>query len=412
MDNGLRKQGWSLKLLLIHQNFPGQFRALTPHLQARGHELVAIGSHQRPIPHACRMLRYDPPKPLDQPVLFGTTLWNEALQRATTVAQLCESLQAEGWNPDRILGHCGWGETLALHEVWPHVPQVLWPELWVQPEHGGYGVDPHKPPPALAHRLEQLGRNSITRCALAHARQWIVPTQHQAKSLPRRFRGPQLQVIHEGIDTSIACPNPDVAFEVRGIRIDRSVPTLTLVNRNLERMRGFDVFMRALPQLMQAHPQLRVLVVGGNELGYGGGDAQAEPLRQQMLQQLAGQLDLERLHFLGRVPYPQLLAILQASWVHVYLSYPFVLSWSLLEAMACGCAVVGSRGMPVEEVITHGVEGLLVDHDSPDQVVRRVSQLLQYPELRHRLGAAARRRALDYDTRITLPRLTQLIEAG
>ena len=131
-----------------------------------------------------------------------------------------------------------------------------------------------------------------------------------------------------------------------------------------------------------------------------------------MLEELNGQLDLERIHFLGRIPYPSLLALVQASWVHVYLSYPFVLSWSLLEAMACGCAIVGSRGMPVEEVITHGVDGLLIHHDQPGELADRILRLLAKPDLRQRLGAAARRKALQYDQRHTLLELAELIEAG
>lgn len=400
-----------LRLLLAHQNFPGQFRQLTPFLQARGHELVAVGSHQRALPFPCRMLRYAEPAKPAQPLPYGAALWHEALQRAEAVAGLCAGLEAEGWRPDRILGHCGWGETLGLHALWPSVPQILWPEIWVHPEHGGYGVDPQKPAPALPHYLEQLGRNAITRAALAHAQAWVLPTRHQANSFPPEFQGSRLHVIHEGIDTSVACPNPAVTFDVRGITINRSTPVLTLINRNLERLRGFDVFMRALPAVLAAQPQLRVLIVGGNEAGYGGGQHPV-PLRQRMLDELAGQLDLERIHFLGRIPYNQLLAVMQASWVHVYLSYPFVLGWSLLEAMACGCAVVGSRGMPVEEVITNGVEGLLVDHDQPHQLADRILRLLAKPDLRHRLGSAARRKAQEFDQGHTLLRLAQLIEAG
>jgi glycosyltransferase involved in cell wall biosynthesis len=400
-----------VRLLLVHQNFPGQFRQLTPLLLARGHDVVAVGSHQRQLPFPCRILRYQEPSKPPQPLPYGAGLWHEALLRAEAVAHLCEGLDSEGWRPDRILGHCGWGETLGLDALWPGVPQILWPEIWVRPEHGGYGSDPQKPSPALPHHLEQLGRNAITRSALAHASHWVLPTRHQASSLPPEYQDHRLHVIHEGIDTTVACPNPQVAFQVRGICIDRSVPTLTLINRNLERLRGFDVFMRALPAVLAAQPQLRVLIVGGNEAGYGGGHHPV-PLRQRMLSELGGQLDLERVHFLGRIPYNQLLAVMQASWVHVYLSYPFVLSWSLLEAMACGCAIVGSRGMPVEEVITHGVNGLLIHHDHPEELADRVLKLLAMPEMRERLGAAARTKALEYDQRRTLLQLAQLIEAA
>ena len=409
-ENEVRVFDLSVRLLLIHQNFPGQFRQLAPHLETRGHELVAIASHQRPIALKGRVLRYEEPPGLSG-VPSGTQLWHEGLERAARVARIAEELKKEGWLPDLILAHSGWGETLGLQEVWPTVPQILWPELWVRPEHGGYGIDPLKPPAGLSSRLEQLGRNALTRTALAAARCWVLPTRHQAESLPLEFCDQRLHVIHEGIDTRLAHPNPNVSFEVRGVRIDRTVPTITFVNRNLERLRGFDLFMRSLPLIQQQHSGVRVLIVGDNEAGYGGGHGDGPTLRQHMLQELAGQIDLERIHFLGRVPHPALMALLQASWVHVYLSYPFVMGWSLLEAMACGCCIVGSQGMPVEEAIEHNIEGRLVPMDQPGLLAREVLQLLSHPDSRSRFGAAARRRALLYDQRLTLAAMTSLIEA-
>ena len=158
----------SVRLLLIHQNFPGQFRQLAPHLEQRGQELVAIASHQRPISLMGRVLRYQEPECL-KGVPLGTQIWHEGLERAARVAHIAEQLEHEGWRPDLILAHTGWGETLGLKEVWSDVPQILWPELWVRPEHGGYGIDPLKPPVGLASSLEQLGRNALTRTALAAA---------------------------------------------------------------------------------------------------------------------------------------------------------------------------------------------------------------------------------------------------
>ena len=399
-----------MRLLLIHQNFPGQFRQLAPHLEQRGHELVAIASHQRPIALSGRVLRYAEPENLTG-VPHGTQVWHEGLERAAHVARFAEKLEEEGWRPDLILAHSGWGETLGLQAVWPSVRQILWPELWVLPEHGGYGVDPMKPPPGLDSRLEQLGRNALTQTAMSAACCWVLPTEHQARSFPSEFRDQRLHIIHEGIDTRLAHPNPNVSFEVRGVVIDRSVPTITFVNRNLERLRGFDMFMRSLPSIQKQHPEVRVLIVGDNEPGYGGGAQHSLPLRQRMLEELNGQLDMDRIHFLGRVPHPVLMALLQASWVHVYLSYPFVLGWSLLEAMACGCSVVGSLGMPVQEVIEHNVEGRLVPMDDPSTLAQEVLRLLSSPQDRARFGAAARKRALLYDQRLTLASLTSLIES-
>ena len=399
-----------MRILLIHQNFPGQFRQFTPHLLARGHELVAICSHQRPVFEGVRVIRYkEPAEPVgDLPA--GTRLWHEALIRSAVVAQLCSGLASEGWKPDRILAHCGWGETLGLCEVWPDVPQILWPELWLRPEHGGYGVDPTKPVVGLEQHLEHIGRNALTARALDHALAWVLPTRHQANSFPDKYQDHRLNVIHEGIDSQLACPDPSVSYQVRGHYVDSSVPTITLVNRNLERLRGFDMFMRALPIIQAQHPTVRVLIVGDNEGGYGGGHASGRPLREVMVQELEGQLDLDRIHFLGRIPHPYLIKLLQASWVHVYLSYPFILGWSLLEAMACGCCILGSRGMPVEEVIHDGVEGVLVPMDDHRLLAQRVLALLRNPHMRHQFGVNARRSALAWDQSVTLPQLTALVE--
>jgi len=152
------------------------------------------------------------------------------------------------------------------------------------------------------------------------------------------------------------------------------------------------------------------LIVGDNEGGYGGGHVSGKPLREVMLNELAGKLDLNRVHFLGRIPHPYLISLLQASWVHVYLSYPFILGWSLLEAMACGCCIVGSEGMPVGEVITSGVDGVLVPVNQPERVSQCLLALLANGPMREQLGAAARRRALSWDQAVVLPRLAGLIE--
>ena len=398
-----------MRILLIHQNFPGQFRQLAPYLQQRGHELVAICSHQRPTGVDCRLLRY--PEPVQPPDLpLGTQLAHESFERAAIVAKLCAQLEAEGWRPDRICAHSGWGETLGLKEVWPQVPQILWPELWVLPEHGGFGVDPQKPAAGLAGRLEQLGRNSLTRAALAQAASWILPTRHQANSFPPEFQGARMQVIHEGIDSELACPNSAISLQVRGITLTRETPTITFVNRNLERLRGFDTFMRALPLIQRQHPSVRVLVVGDNAMGYGGPHPSGRSIKELMLEELQGQLDLERIHFLGRIPHPSLIALLQLSWVHVYLSYPFILGWSLLEAMACGCCIVGSQGMPVEEVIHNGVEGILVPINDPQKLAQRVLALMADAPLRQQLGTTARAAAVEWDQNKTLPLQAAVIE--
>jgi glycosyltransferase involved in cell wall biosynthesis len=398
-----------MRLLLIHQNFPGQFRQLAPYLVRQGHELIAICSHNRPVDIPIRILRYTPPRSTEGLTHFGVRICEESLLRAEAIAHSVDALLKEGWKPDCILAHSGWGETLALTEILPDVPQVIWPELWVRPVHGGYGVDTLKPEPGLLQHLEQLGRHTLTRAALDCASAWILPTSHQARSFPPEYQNERMHIIHEGINTHVCRPNQNVSYEVRGVHIDRSIPTITFVNRNLERLRGFDLFMRSLPQIQRGFPGVRVMIVGDSEPGYAGSATGRRPLRQIMLEELNGQLDMERIHFLGRIPHPQLIALLQASWVHVYLSYPFVLSWSLLEAMACGACIVGSKDMPVQEVIHDGVNGLLVNMHDPVLLSRRILALLKAPHLRERLSTQARKDSLAWDQSVTLPKISKVI---
>ena len=258
-----------MKLLLLHQNFPGQFRQLAPYLAARGHQLVAICSHERALPEikGLRVLRYPAPPSMEGDWPHGTKLWHEGLLRAESVGRLLNQLKSEGWQPDRVLAHCGWGESLPVKEQWPDVPLLVWPELWLRPEHMGFGSDPLIGPADFEASLANLGRNALAESSLAQASAWVLPTRHQANSFPEAYQGDRLHVIHEGIDTQLAKPNPQISYEVRGIHIDRSVPTITFVNRNLERLRGFDTFMRALPIIQRQHPSVRVVIVGDNEGG-------------------------------------------------------------------------------------------------------------------------------------------------
>ena len=372
---------------------------------------MAICSHDRGLPHGIQGWKYKPPSTPPLPMSTGQHLWYDSLQRSESVVHICRKLNDRGWIPHKILSHSGWGETLGIHLVWPDVPQIIWPELWMRPEHGGYGFDPELPSPSLDQEIDQLGRNALTKLALENAVAWIMPTKHQANSLPTKYRDDRLHIIHEGIDTSLASPNPDITFSIRNSVINSNTPTITFVNRNLERLRGFDLFMRSLPYLMDKWPTLRVIIVGDNEKGYGNQHPSGQPLRQVMLAELSDQIDLSRLHFLGRIPHNHLISVLQASTVHVYLSYPFVMGWSLLEAMSCGCCIVGSDCQPVSEVIQNGVEGLLVPMTCPKTLSSRIDQLLSNRDMRLCLGQAARKKALLYDHNIVVPQLTSVIES-
>ena len=185
-----------MKILIIHQNFPGQFRQLVPYLLSKGHELTAIYSHERDVGKGINAWRYKAPNDPPVPMSLGQHIWYQGIPRAEAIAHICTQLKSRNWIPDRIIGHSGWGETLGISEVFPSVPQIIWPELWMRPEHGGYGLDPLLPPPSIKQTIEQLGRNSMTQLALESASAWILPTQHQADSLPERYKNANLHVIH------------------------------------------------------------------------------------------------------------------------------------------------------------------------------------------------------------------------
>jgi glycosyltransferase involved in cell wall biosynthesis len=221
-------------------------------------------------------------------------------------------------------------------------------------------------------------------------------------------------VIHEGIDTTRVLPEPLATLSLpSGDHVfTAGDEVVTYVARNLEPHRGFETFMRSLPQILAERPTAHVLIVGGDGVSYGQRLPEGQSYKQRMLDQLGSALDLTRVHFLGRIPYASYLKVLQVSRVHVYLTYPFVLSWSMLEAMAAGCLLIGSRTPPVEEVIVDGKNGLLVDFFSPEEVGARVIEALKDARLHDELRASARRTVVErYDLhRVCLPAQINLLK--
>jgi glycosyltransferase involved in cell wall biosynthesis len=380
-----------MQWLFIHQNCPGQFRQLMPALLQRGHTVVAIGARPQPqVPQGLRYLHYawsedDPPARLVDPDL------ERNLRRAARVSALATRLRDDGFHPDAVVFHSGWGEGLYLRDIWPRAALIAYPELYGQARLLGHGFDPDLADLSEGMRQALRRQNFVALAAIADSDAAVAPTLFQRDTFPAHLRG-RFHVIHEGVDLERVAPYPNRHVQVRpGLMLRKGDPVVTYVSRSLEPLRGFRTVMRALPELLSRHPSAQVLIVGD-----AAGSSYCRPSTHpqgywgEMQALLGHRLDLERVHLLGRVPYAQLLAILQISAAHVYFSYPYALSWSLLEAMACGAVVVGSANGPVDEVIRHGENGLLVPFPAHDQLAATLLQVLADSNAFAPLGAAAR----------------------
>ena len=272
-----------------------------------------------------------------------------------------------------MLGHTGWGELTFFKEIWPDVPVLGFFEYFYRMTGAPVGFDPEEPvndhTPFLLHARNMVPFANIQTVDLGH-----VPTQWQKNTFPTLFHD-RFYVCHDGIRTDRLGPDPDVSVRLGRLEqpLTREDEVFTYMARNLERTRGYHVFMRALPAILEARPRARVLVVGGNDTSYGAKSTHPGDLRGEMEAELGDRVDWDRVHMLGRVPYEKYCQIIQLSRCHIYLTMPFVLSWSVLESMAMQATIVASDTAPVREAVTHGETGVLVDFFDPaalaDQVI-------------------------------------------
>jgi glycosyltransferase involved in cell wall biosynthesis len=371
----------SQRVIFIHQNLPGQFKHLLTYCAGNSEfEVVVVGEKRRLLAnfhhtfpnaqfHAYEVT--DIPQRQVLPELWTTT---NAMRRGRAVALCLQNIRATGFLPDVIYGHPGWGEMLHVRDVFPEARVVNYCEFYFNRDGQDLNFDPEfQADAADAYRVRT--DNMAQLVSLVDSDASISPTQWQRSRYPEILRE-RMTVIHDGIDLDVVKPDPTATFTLpnNALTLDRTHPVITYVSRNLEPYRGFHVFMRALPEILKKFPDAHVVIVGGDEISYGRKLPGGFTYRTTMLAEVAAQLDLSRVHFLGRIPYAEYLRVLQISSVHVYLTYPFVLSWSMLEAMAVGTIVVGSRTAPVQEVIEDGVNGYLVDFFSHEEVADKVCQ--------------------------------------
>lgn len=403
-----------MNILFVHQNFPGQFRFLVPALVGRGHRVVAISrkGNGGMLP-GVELCHYDIGRGNTPAVHPLANEWESKVLRGEACARVAEELRRRGFVPDLIIAHPGWGEALYLKDVFPQAPLICFTEFYYRSQGQEMGFDPEFPVAGLQDMARLHTKNANLLLALDQMDVGISPTRWQASVHPQ-WAQQKIRVIHEGIDTQEMAPDPEARITLPdyGLHLAPGDEVVTFVSRNLEPVRGYHIFMRALPQILRRRPKAVVFIVGGDGISYGAANASGS-YRDQYLQEVAAELDPRRVIFMGRVDYEVYRRLMQISRCHVYLTYPFVLSWSMLEAMSAGALVVGSRTAPVQEVIEHGVNGLLVDFFDIPALVDSVTEALSSPKAFLSLRQQARDTILqNYDLRShCLPAQLELVES-
>lgn len=386
-----------MNLLVIHQNFPGQFRHVALAALSRpGDNVIAIGQDTAPGLPGIELFRYRSIRKASNYTHPYLHKYEDAVVDGQQVLGVLKGLKQKDYRPDVILAHPGWGETLFVKDVYPDVPLIHFCEYYYHSKGADVGFDPEFPSaPDASSRIRPL--NSMHLLNLEQCDVGIAPTHWQRSLFPPAYHS-KIHVIHEGIPLEALGPTPFAPVKLpSGHVLETGKPIVTYVARNLEPYRGFHSFMRSIPYIQAECPDAQVVIMGGDGVSYGRLPEGFENWRTKLLSDL--DIDLSRVHFTGKLPYKTYRAVLRISEVHVYLTYPFVMSWSLLEAMASECVVIGSDTAPVREVIVDGVNGLLVDFFDAEAIAGNVCQVLKSPDDFSVIGKSAKSTASKFDVK-------------
>jgi glycosyltransferase involved in cell wall biosynthesis len=401
-----------MQILFLHPNFPAQFRHLASLLAQDPNNQVVFGTKREEgsLPQVIKVI-YRPARESRAETHHYVRPLENAVLQGQSVYRIAEQLKKQGFIPDIVYGHSGWGPTLFVKDIFPQARLLCYFE-WFYHAHGtDADFDPNAPLTADDEARIRI-KNTPILTDLYSCDRGLSPTFWQRQQFPQEFQA-KIDVDHDGVDTLYFAPNPDPKLVITAINLDLSDVSeiITYVARGMEPYRGFPQFMQMLAILQKQRPNCHGVIVGAERVAYGRSLPDGKSYKQLMLETL--DLDLSRVHFTGMLPYGDYLKVLQASSVHVYLTFPFVLSWSMLEAMSVGCVVVGSDTAPVREVISDGDNGILVDFFDIEAIAAAVSAILDHPQDYLPLRQRARKTICDrYDLRKLLPQQVAWLQAG
>jgi glycosyltransferase involved in cell wall biosynthesis len=394
-------------MLFIHRTMPGQFGRLAASLAGEGHEVVFVTQTVEQAIDGVRAVVYAPARKANRGTHRYLVTCEDAILSGQAVARQCLKLKHAGFSPDLVVAHPGWGESLFVREVFPQARLANYCEFFYRPLGADIGFDPAEPV-ALDDLCRVRTRNAHLLLALADCDRGFSPTEWQKRVHPPEFHA-KIDVVFDGVDTERVRPDAGARFALPdGSVLTAADEVVTYVARHLEPYRGFPTMMRAIPEILARRPAAQIVIAGSDGVAYGRDAAGGRSWREQMLEEVA--FDRGRVHFVGKLPYDAYLSLLQISSAHVYLTVPFVLSWSVMEAMAAGCVIVGSATPPVAEVIEDGRNGFLVDFFSPGDLARRVAEALVSGASSQPMRQAARQTILErYEASLCITRQTQIL---
>jgi glycosyltransferase involved in cell wall biosynthesis len=389
-----------MNILFLHQNYPGQYREIVQRLAATGDHKIVFLTQRKQVPQVTdhTIGIYKPAHTPKEDSWIYAKWFETAVGNGVGAAQACAQLKKQGFTPDLITGHANWGELLYTKEVWPTAPLIGFFEYYYIPKGGLVGFDPEFPErPDIAPRL--FTNNAPIYLTYERCEAAITATHWQKSVFPPSLQE-KIRVNHEGIRTDKLIPDHDSEYTVEfgEHKFARGEEIVTYIARNFEPARGFHTMMRALPRLQALRPNMRIVMVGADDISYGMKLPKGETFRGRLKKELGDSVDWSKVYFVGQIPYDKLMAIIKLSRCHIYLTAPFVLSWSMMEAMALEKTIVATNVAPVKEVMEDGKTGFMIDYFKPQELAERVADVLAHKNNYREVGIAARKKIVnEYD---------------